>query len=964
MNKKKSWLSLILTLCLILGLTATAFAAEDVATGVSMTVSSETVAPGEEVTVTVIANSAWDNVFSIEYYLGFDETLVEWTGIKSNVVDTEISAIARGGFNNQPTAYLDLNYFSYDFSNGVDVEAGAVLATLTFRALDTVDDGTKATFTLSGQGVLKSDGEGGYYNLADDVATEEEQASVAVITQEISVTIQEVAVEAIIYDTEGNKVSSGDFYDMMLEAGADYVVELQSDITITQEVVRNKNIIIRSNGEAHTIYMDYTTSYSLYFAKTCTAEIDGTNGEITLTQSLETKPYTSIYVAGELTLTQVKITGLANSKQYGAGATAGAINVVGTGNLILNDSSVTNCTSVGGYGQIYLSSTSSGAGSLTLKGTVQVEEVFLTHYSDSSYPVITLAGVLEDGSSIGVTLNASKGAKEGVQVLTGDGIKESVKYFTILNDYDTENDNAYWTIDNNGLLKEAKEAAYYAGIKEETAEITMGEKAYVTVYLNNEDVDSINSLMVEMTYDAEKLSITSEDITGLSNLAQVTIKEGIITIVDFGDDKEVGDLLTLAFTGIATGESKISLTYVGVDTSTGAVSTDLDEAVIKAATAVVTVTGYTVSLSDYFTADSLVVEPGEDFTFTAKDTHYNYTFATTMGGEEVEVVNNGDGTYTIKNVTGNLVIEATATAKTYAVTVTGNGSDDLTYEKTATYGVDYPFTLDAGEGYAYTVVATIDGEQVEAAQGEEGTYTIAGANVTGDIAIAVTKEKTTVQVTFTGTGSGDVMGGASQTAKIDEAFTFTIQEDGDYEYTVILGETELSKDENGSYTIVASYITGEDIVVTVTKTAVDTKEITVTEYIKLDKESIFLVKVTGSLEDGQVFAYDGVAMFTLDGNKEGAYYYLVISEGSIADVAEEAEEMVAAATATATAIVRDGDVNMTGVIDVNDAQLTYDIYNGLYTDFSIVSMEKFLRADVNGDGVVNVNDAVAALAKR
>ncbi len=512
--------------------------------------------------------------------------------------------------------------------------------------------------------------------------------------------------------------------------------------------------------------------------------------------------------------------------------------------------------------------------------------------------------------------------------------------------------------------EETGEAVYYAGIKDETTTITVGEKAVVTVYVESEDVDSINSLMATLTYDPKALSIEASDITGLSDLAQVTIEEGIITIVDFGDDKEVGDLLTLAFTGIATGESKISLTYVGVDTSTGAVSTDLDEAVIKAATAVVTVTGYTVSLSDYFTADSLVVEPGEDFTFTAKDTHYNYTFATTMGGEEVEVVNNGDGTYTIKNVTGNLVIEATATAKTYAVTVTGNGSDDLTYEKTATYGVDYPFTLDAGEGYAYTVVATIDGEQVEAAQGEEGTYTIAGANVTGDIAIAVTKEKTTVQVTFTGTGSGDVMGGASQTAKIGEAFTFTIQEDGDYEYTVFLGETALTKGEDGSYTIAASYITGEDIVVTVTKTAVDTREITVTEYIKLNGESIFLVKVTGSLKDGQVFAYNGVAMFTLDGDEEGAYYYLVISEGSIADVAAEAEEMVAAATATATAIVRDGDVNMTGVIDVNDAQLTYDIYNGLYTDFSIVSMEKFLRADVNGDGVVNVNDAVAALAKR
>lgn len=55
------------------------------------------------------------------------------------------------------------------------------------------------------------------------------------------------------------------------------------------------------------------------------------------------------------------------------------------------------------------------------------------------------------------------------------------------------------------------------------------------------------------------------------------------------------------------------------------------------------------------------------------------------------------------------------------------------------------------------------------------------------------------------------------------------------------------------------------------------------------------------------------------------------------------------------------DVNETGLVDINDAQLTYDIYSGKYTDFEKVSVRKFLRADVTKDKVVNSADAVAVV---
>jgi len=51
-------------------------------------------------------------------------------------------------------------------------------------------------------------------------------------------------------------------------------------------------------------------------------------------------------------------------------------------------------------------------------------------------------------------------------------------------------------------------------------------------------------------------------------------------------------------------------------------------------------------------------------------------------------------------------------------------------------------------------------------------------------------------------------------------------------------------------------------------------------------------------------------------------------------------------------------------VDANDAQLTYNIYNAHYDAFDeTVTMEKFLRADVNKDGNVDTTDAAAIINK-
>ena len=85
---------------------------------------------------------------------------------------------------------------------------------------------------------------------------------------------------------------------------------------------------------------------------------------------------------------------------------------------------------------------------------------------------------------------------------------------------------------------------------------------------------------------------------------------------------------------------------------------------------------YSVTLPADFTGES-TVQDGADYTFTAKDpAKYIYTVTAVMGGQTVEVIDNGDGTYTVKNVTGDLVIEATKVRRSEPITPVGPAKPD------------------------------------------------------------------------------------------------------------------------------------------------------------------------------------------------------------------------------------------------------------------------------------------------
>lgn len=503
----------------------------------------------------------------------------------------------------------------------------------------------------------------------------------------------------------------------------------------------------------------------------------------------------------------------------------------------------------------------------------------------------------------------------------------------------------------------------YAVSASEDKTVTVGESAEVKINVSNSDsiITTYNAYDLTLTYDTDKLTYVS--CTAPDALAVVTENAGTVRVVGFGDDKTLDTAAaTLNFTAKGTGEAEVKLTAAKVDIGSQAVGNDAPAAFLLDDTTVIKVTGYTVTLGEGLSGESTVA-PGADYTFTAIDAdNYDYVISATMGGETTTANDNGDGTYTIPGVTGNLVINAAMTPKSYNVTVEGTGAGDVTAADKATYNTDYTFTVTEDDNYTYTTTVTVGGKAYTLGTPENGKYTIPGTDIKGDIVISVTKTvKPSSVVSVT---KPDYVKG-NDTATKGQDYTFTVDKEEGYDYsepTVKVGDVDVTdkvvKNGDGSYTIPGSTITG-NITIEVTKTAA--VAVDVVEYLTLDGKVMYLVTASGTLPEGQVAKYDGMSMFWSE--KYNAYAYLVISADNLEAVKAEAAAKVKVAEGTSAGTVDySGDVNGTGLTDVNDAQLTYDMYNTKYSSFDVVSMLKFLNADVSGDKKVNTADATAIVS--
>ena len=498
-------------------------------------------------------------------------------------------------------------------------------------------------------------------------------------------------------------------------------------------------------------------------------------------------------------------------------------------------------------------------------------------------------------------------------------------------------------------------------------QVASGQIVEIPVAIGNNDGKTTYSAY-DMTFSFNPAILTlTMEATSIEGY-RVIPGNGTVRIVRYGNATELGDALTLSFVAAGQGKSDVKVTKACVDINANAIDFDAPAAAILDDTAVITVSGYTVSLPDDFTrtdAEGSVIAAGGNLTFVPKDPNYNYTVTVTVGGGEATTVSpDEDGIYTVPNVNGNVFVSSTKTAKSFNVTL----GADTTGAATATYQTDYTFNLTPADGYVYKMAVTIGGKAYtgfKAQVNDDGTttYTIPGADVTGNIVINSNKQVKpleTYKVTFAGTGAGDATGESTVQEKANYTFTVAKQKNFEYTITATMGGKNVTITEGADNTYTIASVTG-DLVITIEKKSTLTMEVAVSEYVQMDNKTVFLVTVTGTPEEGKAFAYGDNVMYKTTAYGENVYSWLVIVDKNEAFTVATAEANINQASATAEEVKQSYDVNETGVVDINDAQLTYDIYSGKYTDFEKVSVRKFLRADVNLDKAVNSTDAVAVV---
>lgn len=572
-----------------------------------------------------------------------------------------------------------------------------------------------------------------------------------------------------------------------------------------------------------------------------------------------------------------------------------------------------------------------------------------------------------------VTLNAGKIATVtfmATENITAENARIEVKT-EALPDYDTLKDNDVKLTGNIiDVTVKSSEAKGYTVSMGADKQVASGQIVEIPVTIGNNDgknaYNAYNAYDMTFSFDPTILTLNME-ATNIEGY-RVIPGSGTVRIVRYGKAAELGDALTLNFTAAGQGQSAVKVTAAYVDTNTNAIELDAPAAIVLNGTTTITVNGYTVTLPDDFTrtdATGSVIEAGGNLTFVPKDPNYDYTVTVTVGGGETTTVSpDENGIYTVANVNGNVEVTSTKTPKTFTVTQ-GN---DTTGAATATYQTDYTFMLTPADGYVYKMAVTIGGNAYTGFTPQENddgttTYTIPGVDVTGNIVIDSNKQVKpldTYKVTFAGTGAGDATGGSTVQEKANYTFTVAKQKNFEYTITATMGGKDVTITEGADNTYTIANVTG-DLVITIEKKSTLTMEVAVSEYVQMDNKTVFLVTVTGTPEEGKAFAYGDNVMYKTTAYGENVYSWLVIVDKNEAFTVATAEANIKQASATAEEVKQSYDVNETGVVDINDAQLTYDIYSGKYTDFEKVSVRKFLRADVNLDKAVNSTDAVAVV---
>lgn len=522
----------------------------------------------------------------------------------------------------------------------------------------------------------------------------------------------------------------------------------------------------------------------------------------------------------------------------------------------------------------------------------------------------------------------------------------------------------------------------------------------VTVASSEKNITGFNAYDMTFTYDPTALTLNTK--TG--DAANLTVEDnnGTVRVRRYGATQALGEALALEFTAKATATSTVKLTNAKFDLDANSINFDAPDATISDADTVVNANNFTVTLPDAFTSDETRLVPkGGSFTFKPVDSHYTYTFTVKMGDSATEGLTFGaNDTYTIENISGNVEVTCTGKApKQYDVEYVFGGKDPLLEKdvtkgpEKATYLQDYSVIVTPRAGLSYWIHYEIhypngtrsDQVSLTPVANADGTitYTIPGSKIDGTVYFIISTrtndEYPGYAVLVTGNGAEDQAPGNGTSVPRDMPYYLRLNERENCTYTVtayyqpidsitaVNMPTTVRSLGNGKYVVdpipynkLSGYAPTWRLVVNVEKVSQNAEEVSVSPYLELNDKTMMLITVKGTPEGGSAFTYDGNTMYKVEGYGTDQYAWLVIVDKGKTLTQEEAAAKVAISAADNVVTITLGfDVNMTGKVDVNDAQLVYDMYNGTYSDFTKVSVEKFLRADVNATKVVDHTDAVA-----
>lgn len=525
----------------------------------------------------------------------------------------------------------------------------------------------------------------------------------------------------------------------------------------------------------------------------------------------------------------------------------------------------------------------------------------------------------------------------------------------------------------------------------------------VTVASGEKGITGFNAYDMTFTYDPASLTLNTK--TGAAANLTVEDNNGTVRVRRYGDAVPLGEALALEFTAKATATSAVTLTNAKFDLDANSINFDAPEATISDADTVVNANNFTVTLPDAFTSDETRLVPkGGSFTFKPVDSHYTYTFTVKMGDSATEGLTFGaNDTYTIENISGNVEVTYTGkTPKQYDVEYVFNDVDnkDGLLEKDvtkgaekATYLQDYSVIVTPRAGLSYAIHYEIrypngtrsDQVSLTPVANADGTitYTIPGSKIDGTVYFLISTrtydEARGYAVLVTGNGAEDQAPGNGTSVPRDMPYYLRLNERENCTYTVtayyqpidsitaVNMPAKVRSLGNGTYVVdptpytkLSGYAPTWRLVVNVEKVSQKAEEVSVSRYLELNDKTMMLITVKGTPEGGKAFTYNGNTMYKVNAYGTDQYAWLVIVDKGQTLTQEEAAAKVAISAADNVVTITLGfDVNMTGKVDVNDAQLVYDMYNGTYSDFTKVSVEKFLRADVNATKAVDHTDAVA-----